>query len=138
MPASVFYSGFYGTAAVGGNELPIINWEVQPTVELQQFKNSKSGGFIIREATYQDCVVTIQIDYDFGNNPFAAPTTLTAGSTITNVNLYLHQTAPGALNGSYWSFSSLIIESTPQQLVVDGKITTKIMCKGNGSFAYPS
>jgi hypothetical protein len=138
MPSSVFHSGFYGTAAVGGNELPILNWEVQPTVELQQFKNSRSGGFIIREATFKDCTVSIQLDYDFGNNPFATPFSLTIGSTITNVNLYLHQTAPGSLNGSYWSFSTLIIEGTPQQLMVDGKITTKILCKGSGSFTYPS
>jgi hypothetical protein len=137
MPASVFHSGFGGTAAVGGNELPVTSWEVQPSVELTQFRNSRSGGFVLREATYKDCLVSIQLDYDFGNNPFAAPTAIVVGATLSNVNLYLHQSSAGALNGSYWNFASLIVEGTPQQLVVDGKITTKVMCRGNGSFTYP-
>ncbi|MDP9175547.1 MAG: hypothetical protein M3O30_17025 [Planctomycetota bacterium] len=138
MAASVFHSGFYGTASVAGNELPITQWEVQPTVELTQFKNSRSGGFVLREATFKDCQVAIHLDHDFGNNPFAAPFSIAVGALLSTVNLYLHQSAAGALNGSFWSFSSLIVETTPQQLVVDGKITTKIICRGNGSFTYPS
>jgi hypothetical protein len=122
----------------GGNELPITHWEVQPSAELTQFKNSRSGGFVLREASFKDCLVAIDIDYDFGNNPFASPISIAVGATLSNVNLYLHQSAAGALNGPFWSFSSLIVEGTPQQLAVDGKITTKVMCRGNGSFAYPS
>jgi hypothetical protein len=136
MAASVFYSGFYGTAALGGSELPITQWIVQPTVELTPFKNSKSGGFIIREATFQDCAVEIDIDFDFGNNPFASSQSINVGAVLNNVKLYLHQSSAGTLDGLAWGFSSLIVDGTPQQLVVDGKITTKILCKGSGSFTY--
>ncbi|MGD1275670.1 MAG: hypothetical protein ABR964_00430 [Tepidisphaeraceae bacterium] len=138
MAASVFHSGYYGTAALGSSELPITKWEVQPTVELTPFKNSKSGGYVLREATFKDCTVEIDIDFDFGNNPFAAPLSINVGAVLSNVKLCLHQSSAGALDGLCWSFSSLIVDGTPQQLVVDGKITTKVLCKGSGSFTYPS
>jgi hypothetical protein len=138
MAASVFHSGFYGTAALGGDELPITKWEVQPTVELTPFKNSKSGGFILREATFQDCIVEIDVDFDFANNPFASPLNINVGAVLTNVKLYLHQSSAGSLDGLFWAFSSLIVDGTPQQLIVDGTITTKILCKGSGSFTYPT
>jgi hypothetical protein len=137
MAASIFHSGFYGTAAVNGTELPIVKWEVQPIVQLTQFRNSRSGGFIIREATFQDCAVEIDVDFDFGNNPFASPLSLTVGTTLSNVRLYLYQSTAGAMDGPFWNFSSLIVDGTPQQLVVSGNITTKIQCKGSGAFAYP-
>lgn len=135
--SSVFHSGAFGTAAIGTSELPITGWEVQPTAELQQFKNSKSGGYVLREATFQDCSVMVLMDYDFANSPFSMPYAIAVGTTLTNVNLFLNQSVSGAMDGSHWTFTSLIVDSTPQQLVVDGKITTKVMCKGNGSFTYP-
>jgi hypothetical protein len=137
MAASVFHSGSFGTAALGTNELSVTGWEVQPTAQLVEFKNSKSGGYVLREATFKDCSVTIQIDYDFGNDPFSSPYSLAPGATLTNVVLCLHQTAAGALDGPNWSFTSLVVDGTPQQLQVDGRITTRVTAKGNGSYTAP-
>jgi hypothetical protein len=134
MAASVFHSGNFGTAALGTNELSITSWDVQPTAQLVEFKNSKSGGFVLREATFKDCSVTIEVDFDFGNNPFQSPFSIQPGTTLSNVNLYLHQSAAGLLDGLAWAFTSLVVDSTPQQLKVDGKITTKFTAKGNGSY----
>jgi hypothetical protein len=137
MAASVFHSGSFGTAALGTNELSITGWDVQPTAQLVEFKNSKSGGYVLREATFKDCSVTIQLDYDFGNDPFGTPFSITPGATLTSVILCLHQTASGSLDGPQWSFTSLVVEGTPQQLQVDGKITTRVTAKGNGSYTAP-
>jgi hypothetical protein len=135
MAASVFHSGAFGTAALGTNELSVTGWSVQPSAELVEFKNSKSGGYVLREATFKDCTVTIDVDFDFGNNPFQTPYSIQPGATLTNVELYLNQTGAGQLNGLAWTFSSLVVDSTPQKLLVDGKITTRFSAKGNGSYA---
>jgi hypothetical protein len=134
MAASVFHSGSFGTAALGTNELSIVGWEVHPTAQLVEFKNSKSGGYVLREATFKDCQVMIDVDFDFGNNPFQSPFSLAPGATLTSVKLCLHQSAAGQLDGLAWTFSSLVVESTPQKLQVDGRITTRFTARGNGSY----
>jgi hypothetical protein len=136
--SSVFHSGFLGTAALGSSELPIIKWDVVPTTKLEEFKNSKSGGYIIRESTFKDCSVTLDIDYDFSAGPFDSPYSISIGAIITNAKLFLHQSGPGNLDGSYWGFTSLIVDTTPQNLTVDGKIVTRVTAKGSGSFTYPT
>jgi hypothetical protein len=134
MAASVFHSGYLGTAALGSNELSVVSWDVQPTAQLVEFKNSKSGGYVLREATFKDCTVTIEVDFDFGNNPFQSPYSIQPGTTLSNVKLCLQQSASGQLDGLAWTFASLVVESTPQKLEVDGKITTRFTAKGNGSY----
>lgn len=134
MAASVFHSGYLGTAALGSNELSVVSWDVQPTAQLVEFKNSKSGGYVLREATFKDCTVTLEVDFDFGNNPFQSPYSIQPGTTLANVKLCLQQSAPGQLDGLAWTFASLVVESTPQKLEVDGKITTRFTAKGNGSY----
>ena len=90
---SQFYSGVGGTASIGQPpvELTITDWEVRPSAQLTRFRNSKSGPYDIVEANWLSATVTISIEYDFGNNPFA---TIQVGSQLTNVALYLHQSAP--------------------------------------------
>jgi len=134
MSASVFHSGSFGTAAIGTSEISITGWEVHPTAQLVEFKNSKSGGYVLREATFKDCSVTLDADFDFGNNPFASPTSIQPGATLTSVKLLLHQSAAGQLDGLAWTFTSLVVDSTPQKLQVDGRITTRFTAKGNGSY----
>src|ERR1700722_18944347 len=138
MAASVFHSGSFGTAALGTNELSIVGWDVHPTAQLVEFKNSKSGGYVLREATFKDCSVTNDVDFDFGNNPFQTPFSLQPGTTLTNVKLCLHQTTAGALDGLAWTFTSLVVDSIAQSLKVDGKVTTRFTAKGNGSYTPAS
>jgi hypothetical protein len=44
------------------------------------------------------------------------------------------KSASGVLDGLAWTFSSLVVDSTPQSLKVDGKITSRFTAKGNGSY----
>jgi hypothetical protein len=137
MAASVFYSGFLGTGSIGTNEFSTTKWSVNPTAKLVPFRNSKSGGYTIYQSTFKDADVTIETDYDFGNDIFAAPYGIFPGVTLTNVNLYLHQTASGQLNGPVWNFTNIVVSASPQSLDVDGKIVTRIVGKGSGSYTAP-
>lgn len=133
MPATpVFHAGRFGNAAVNGNPLAIIKWSINPQIKLEEFKNSNSGVIPQREGTFQDADGELTVDFDFANNPFQSPTNLTIGALITNLNLYLRQTALGSLDGPHWIVSNAIIESTPQDLNVDGKIGTNFKWKASG------
>lgn len=138
MGAIQYHNGYTGTAFAGTQELSIISWNVNPTTGTTEFKTSKSGGFVIRETNFKDCTVSIVIEYDFGNAPFKTPSTITLGTTLTDVQLFLHQTVSGALDGPKWQFSALVVDATPQSLAVDGKIQTTISMKGAGAFYSPS
>ena len=138
MAASVFHAGNFGNAALGSNPLAITAWDVQTPTKLVEFKNSQSGGYVLREATFKDCAVMIDVDFDFGNNPFDSPFSLSSGITLTNVVLCLHQSTYNSLDGFKWQFGSLVTDNTPQKLDIDGKITTRFSAKGNGSYTYPT
>jgi hypothetical protein len=132
------YSGVGGTASIGDppTELSITDWEVRPSAQLTRFRNSRSGPYDIVEANWLSATVTISIEYDFGAGPFAA---LQVGSRLTDVSLYLHQSAPGQLDGPAWTFGSLIVTSTPQTLPLTGRnIVTRVSCTSDGPFSYPS
>jgi hypothetical protein len=139
--SSQFYSGVSGSASVGSPsiELPVTDWEVRPTAQTTRFRNSKTGPYDVIQTNWLSAAVTISIEYDFNNNPFQAPASIQIGSTLTNVKLYLHQSAAGQLDGSAWIFPSLVVTGTPQTLPLDGKnIVTKLTCMSDGPFSYPT
>lgn len=138
MSVGTYHSGFFGTAAVNGVELSVISWSVNPTSDIVVFKNSKTGRYPYREPTYIDVSnISIAVDYDFTQNPYQSPLTIQVGTTLASVNLYMHQTAAGSLNGPFWGFTSVVVVTTPQDLQVDGKIGTSFTCAINGPFTYP-
>jgi hypothetical protein len=139
--SSQFYSGVGGTASVGSPpvELPITDWEVRPTARITRFRNSKSGPNDLVEANWLNATVMIAVEYDFNSNPFQAPGAIQVGVELTNVKLYLHQSASGQLDGPAWVFPSLIVTGTPQTLPLSGEnIVTRFTAVSNGPFTYPS
>lgn len=138
--ASQFYSGFFGTAAIAANELAVVKWSINPTAKLEEFRNSLSGAYVVRQSTFLDFSGSLDIDYDFANGLFLTTYGgLTPGTILAGLRLFLHQTAKSALNGSFWGIPSAIVDGTPQDLTVDGKIITRVMYKGaGGNLIYPS
>ncbi|HUB24554.1 MAG TPA: hypothetical protein VL992_03920 [Tepidisphaeraceae bacterium] len=139
--SSQFYSGVGGTASVGTPpvELPITDWEVRPTAQITRFRNSKSGPYDLVEANYLNATVTVTVEYDFNNNPFQAPASIQIGMELSNVQLFLHRSNTGSLDGAAWSFPSLIVTGTPQTLRLTGQnIAVSFSCVSNGAFSYPS
>ncbi len=134
----LFYTGVLGTGALGSVELPIIGWEVKPIVKLVEFANSKSGAGYIREATFADAAVLLDIDYDFANALFGGAYGLVPGANITNLKLFLNQTGKGNLDGSHWGFASVVISSTPQRVTHEKKLVTRVLGKSSGAIAFPT
>lgn len=144
--ANNFHSGKYGTGTVNGVEIPLISWDVEPTVDIVRFLNSKTGSYPKREATFYDASVTLVFDLDFDAYPFATPINLIPGQIVT-AKLYMRQTANSALNGDFWQFpktgldtssNGLVVQSAPMSLNVDGKIGTSVSCLITGAFAWPT
>ncbi len=127
-------SGVGGTARINGTELPVTAWQVSPKADIVEFRNSLSGRHPRRAATYVDGGrFTITVDWDDSNNLFSAPLTIHAGDVVTDVTLNLD--GPG---GSLcWRFPSAVVDSTPQSVAVEGKITTTLSCLADGAFAAP-
>lgn len=132
---STYHSGLTGTVTVNGTELPIKNWNVDPSVRIAMTDNSKSGGFMLREGSGgKTADYSFLTDFDFDSNPFAAPTNLVIGTKLTNVKLYLNGTS-----GLFWNFPSSVVSRTPQGLQHDGTDMQNalINCQSDGTFAYP-
>jgi hypothetical protein len=132
-----FHSGVGGTATVGGAELPVTDWNTDPSVEIVQFRNSKTGGYSVKEATYKDANFSVGVDYDFDANPFGIAGGLTIGTILSNVKLFLRGAGTNPAAQPYWLFPSAIVVSTPQRLVVNGNITTTFNFTASGTFSYP-
>src|SRR4051794_39671787 len=118
-----FHSGVGGTATIGGTELPVTDWSTDPTVEIVPFRNSKTGSFSVKEATYKDANFSIGVDYDFDSNPFAVAGGITIGTILSTVKLPLRGAGTGG-TAPFWLFPSAIVVSTPQRLEVNGRVTT--------------
>jgi hypothetical protein len=126
MAAPVFKTGFYGTAAIGSNELAITKWSINPKADIVKLKNSKSGQYPAYLPTFSECQCTIDLDWDSANNPFQSPFGVSAGAVLSNVSLYLAQPTKDSMSGPAWTATSFTVESTPQSLDIDGKIVTRI------------
>lgn len=133
MATPQFLAGSTGAATIGGTAVAVTRWSVQPTTRMVEFINSQTGGFIQYQPTFKQGRVTIDLDFDFANNPFQAPTSIQVGSTLATVNLYLNGTS-----GKFWAFPTLIVESTPQTTELAGKVTTQVVCVISGTFTYPT
>jgi hypothetical protein len=135
-----FKSGRFGRVTIGSGtptELPTISWNVNPSASIIPFRNTRTGRHTLREATFFDCTVEVVIDYDHDANPFATPPNLTAGATITNVFLYVNGGSGASPSGDKWDFPSMIVQGTPTECSVEGKMGVRVSLVPNGLFKYP-
>lgn len=133
------HSGKGGTATIANGtntvELPVTGWNVDPTTEIQRFRNSKTGNYSVKENTFKDCTFSIRTDLDFDGSIFlTAGLNIQPGDLLTNVKLFLNGGSSGT---GFWLFSSAIVVGTPQSLEVDGRIETTINGEASGSWTKP-
>jgi hypothetical protein len=131
-----FHSGIASTASVGGTELPSTGWDVDPTIEIVNFRNSKTDAYSLKEGTFKDVTFTIRVDYDFDANPFQAPVSIDVGTILSNVRLYLQGGGSGG-TGDFWHFPTAIVTGTPQSVETEGKISTTINATNSGEWGRP-
>lgn len=133
-----FHSGKDGTAFVGANEMAVTGWSMNPTTEIQRFRNSLTNGATRKEVTFSDGTGTITVDHDFEDSPFEAPISIAVGSRLTDVKLYLRKSDGAAFDTEpYWDLPIILVTGTPQSLEVEGKIQTTFNFEVDGDFGYP-
>lgn len=125
MAASIFASGFNGAMTISsGTQLPLINWSLARTAQIQTFKNSLTGPFPVVDPTFQNIVAQATIDRDFGNNPNIGGYGLGQGATISNIYLIEREATRGTpiTSGPVHLIGSAVITSAPVKCDVDGKV----------------
>lgn len=131
---SSYLTGKNGTATLNGTELSVTGWNVNPSSDLQDFRNSKTGNHSQISPTFDEGGL-ISIDYDITptDNPYVAPLSLRPGANITNVRLYID----GSGGSLYWQFPSIYVQSMPQSVSVPGRIVNRIVARVDGAYAPP-
>lgn len=112
-----FRTGINATASINGTELPFSEWSINPTTELARFANSKTGNKRAKSATYVEATGSWTYDWDDANQPFIAPLSITVGTRLTTVKLQID----GSSGTLFWALSQIIVVSTPQRWMRDGK-----------------
>lgn len=132
---STFQSGFGGNCTINAKLFPVVSWSGNFPADILVYKNSKSGNHPVRAATYQDCTVTVVIDYNQTDQPFlTSQGYLIPGVFVTNVVLLLSATA-----NDCWVISQMIVTGATQSLEVAGKIATSVpLAISGGVITAPS
>jgi hypothetical protein len=72
-------------------------------------ETSASGKFSQNYPTFQNCSGTLATPYDLNNDPLSAPRAMYPGNVLSNIKLFLTQSAASAMNGLCWAISQIII-----------------------------
>lgn len=113
MATPVFKSGYNAGLKINSNALPLVRFTITMTSEECLFANSETNNVKVPEGTYLQYMVTGTMDYDFANDPFAAPYNIAPGAQLTNAVFYLAQTARGNYDGKTFTASNIFIVSCP-------------------------
>ena len=132
--AVVNHSGINGGASIGILNLNLVKWDVKTRADMVVFKTSLTGKYYQREATFLDCIVTLNLLVDFAN---PLQSVCVAGQALPNIILWELQSAQQANNGPNWTFTSVICQDFSRDLVVDGQISDQLVFMGNGQYNYP-
>lgn len=126
------HSGKGGGASINGNQLlQVGTWTISGSAPPALFMNSGINGNIATpEAAWFTYRFTMNLDYDFNNDPFAAPFNITVGTILTNLFLLLHQSAYAQGDGQKWQASSAYIDSVGQTVSIANAVTVVASCGG--------
>lgn len=128
-----------GTGTV---ELDLIGAGMSPSNEVVRFVTSKTGRLPYREITFGDNALNFAIEQDFLHQPTGSNGgNLSVLSTGTMAAiLYLNVPSPSApgTNDACYNFSSLVIQSAPVSLQIEGKSALSYTCPINGPWTEPT
>lgn len=128
-----YYAGNNGAATINGTALDLVRWSVNPTATVVAFINSLTGKHPARLPTFDDGGrFTVVVDFNQTTYPFSGSFSIRPGSILTNVLLYINLGA-----NLKWQFPSAIVEGTPEELELAGKVMTSIVCLADGPYAPP-
>jgi hypothetical protein len=97
-----FTSGSYCTFSVNGAEVACNGWSIAMPSGVASTETSASGRFSQNYLTFQNCSGMLATPYDLNNDPLVAPRALYSGNVVTNLKLFLNQSAASAMDGLNW------------------------------------
>lgn len=133
-PSQTNYTvGKLAKTTVNGTDINGDGWSVDPTAERQDVTSTRTGGYRgvitgIRGATF-----TMTLSWDAAANPMDNPPSLKAGTTLTNVKLYLND-----VTSPFWSFPIAKVLGTPMETKVGDTLKLTVNCESDGPFVEPT
>jgi len=130
-----FYSAKNAKVRIGAGAtvLTAKSWTVTSEADELDVTNFEGGGYTEVIGGIKKITVQIELDLDGAANPFDSPRSITPGSTIVTVKLYLNDTT-----GPYWSIPTLYIRSCSNPMEVRQSARLSISGTGTGSFVHPT
>lgn len=143
MATPVFHSGRFATAYMGSttasSELPTKSWSVDESPEMVTFRNSRTGRFTVAEQTFLNVGASINIDYDFANNPFLAANgglAIIPGNSNSARLFVGGNTTP--TNSAFWDFPQCIVNGINHTVDLEGKPQLTVRIMGTGTYSEPA
>lgn len=128
--AYIAYSAKNAKVRIGATVVVAKQWDVEPQVDELDVTNFESGGFHEVIGGIKKITVNIQLDDNGLENIYDV---IQAGSTATNVKLYLNDTA-----GPFWNIPYLFINRMPQRADVKAAMSDTIQGTGTATWSYPT
>jgi hypothetical protein len=130
-----FFTGISGFAYVGtaSSRVNVTGWEVSPEAAEHRTDDTASNGYATRILGIRNCTFSMTCNFDAANNYLESPESLGIGQTVNQVKLYLNGTA-----GTFWSFPTARVISTPMSSRVGDVTTVTINCANDGTFTAPT
>ena len=128
-----FFSAKNAKIRLGATVLTAKSWTATSEADELDVTNFEGGGYTEVIGGVKKLTVQIEIDWDAAANPFDAPRTLTPGSTVATVKLYLNDTT-----GPYWDIPILFIRSASNPMEVRQSARLSINGTGSGTFTHPT
>ena len=121
-------SGFLGTITINGTEVPCTNWAFVYATEKALAANSMSGFFKIGLPTFLRASGSFRLDrnYSSGQSPYLAPISLVPQKFLAAMKLFEDQSAEGNLDGRFWGFGNVLIDSVSPTVNQAGNATNSL------------
>ncbi len=122
---------------INGTTLTANKWMVTAKTDELDISNFETvvGNNVYADYTFglAECEVQVEAIWDAANNPHTAPPSITAGSTISNLRLYLDKINLAV----FWSFPVFQIFTCTTDAEVRGIVKYTFTGKNKGAFTYP-
>lgn len=135
MPGSSdnFFTGKNGHAAIGATVLKITGWNCDDNADRHDVTNTSSGGHGNIITGVKRCPFTIEMNWDAAANPLDSPPSLGAGSTLSQVKLFLDgATSP------FYLFPVAKVLGTPVASTVGDVTKITCNCESDGPYTRPT
>lgn len=128
--------GKTGRVKVNTTELCVTDWNAEEMADEEDVTNSCSGQYTEREYGHYSVEGNVSADWDAAVNPVANAPTLRAGTTVTDLRLFVN--TDGTLVGTRCHFPEASITKVGITVPSKGKVSYNFSFKNKGAYAFLS